>query len=131
MFDTVFPGRRLAGDPELSERQRAVFAALLRLHGDAARPAGAERIAREGGVRLSSGTVRSVLADLEDLGLLERRPGSVARVPTTNGYEYFVRAMLEPAALPAELEDAIDAQFADSSTTSNACSRTRRGCSAR
>ncbi len=114
MFDTVFPGRRLAGDPELSERQRLVFAALLRLHGDAARPAGAERIAHESGLRLSAGSVRNVLADLEHLGLLERRPGSSARVPTTRGYEFFVRAMLEPATLPAELEDAIDAQFAAS-----------------
>jgi heat-inducible transcriptional repressor len=114
MFDTVFPGRRLSGDPELNERQRVVFAALVHLHGGAGRPVGADRIARDGGLRLSGGSVRAALADLEDLGLLERRVGSTARVPTTHGYDYFVRTLLEPAVLPAELEDAIDAQFAAS-----------------
>ncbi|MCC6653230.1 MAG: hypothetical protein IT348_18900 [Candidatus Eisenbacteria bacterium] len=114
MFEPAFPGRRLSGDPQLSERQRAVFGALLHLHGLAARPVGAERIARDGDLRLSSGSVRSALADLEGMGLVERRAGSTARVPSARGYEFFVRALLEPATLPAELEDAIDAQFASS-----------------
>jgi len=52
-----------------------------------------------------------VLAELEDIGLLERAAGSGGRVPSPRGYAYYVRALLEPAVLPNEVLDAIDAQF--------------------
>ena len=114
MTDPTIPGRVTLGDPDLSERQRAIFRSLVSLHGHDGRPVGSERIAGRGGVRLSGAAVRGVLAELEDIGLIERTRGSVARVPSSRGYDYFVRALLEPAVLPREVVDAIDAQFAAS-----------------
>ncbi len=114
MSDPTLPGRLTPGDPDLSERQRAVFRALVTLHGHDGRPVGSERIATRGRMRLSGAAVRGVLAELEDLGLIEHTRGSAARVPSSRGYEYFVRALLEPAVLPAEVVDAIDTQFARS-----------------
>ncbi len=114
MSNPAFPGRLQPGDPELSERQRDVFAALLTLHGRAARAVGSGRLAQESSLRMSSASVRAVLGELEDLGLLERGRGSSARVPSSTGYEYFVRALLEPAVLPPHVIAAIDAQLTQS-----------------
>jgi hypothetical protein len=46
--------------------------------------------------------------------LLERPRAGGGRVPSTYGWEYFVRVMLEPAALPAEVEDAVAERLAQS-----------------
>ena len=116
MSSPAFPGRLRAGDPELSERQRDVFAALVSLHGRAARAVGSERLAQESALRMGSATVRAVLGELEDLGLLERGRGSSARVPSSHGYEFFVRALLEPAVLPPHVLAAIDAQLSQSTS---------------
>ena len=114
MSQPAFPGRLQPGDPELSDRQREVFTALVHLHGRAARGVGSERLAAASGLRLSSASVRAVLAELEDLGLIERTRASAARVPTAGGYELFVRALLEPAVLPGHVTDTIDAQLSRS-----------------
>ena len=114
MTDPTLPGRSTPGDPVLSDRQRAVFRTLVDLHGRDARPVGSDRLASEGPLRLSGASVRAVLTELEELGLLARVRGGLARVPSSRGYAYFVRALLEPAPLPREVMEAIDAQFASS-----------------
>lgn len=114
MSQPAFPGRLNPGDPDLNGRQRAVFLRLIALHSAAADAVGSERIARGEGVRMSGASVRTALADLEEFGFLERGRHSAARVPTSRGYEFYVRTLLEPAVLPSELEDAIDAAMAES-----------------
>ncbi len=109
MSQPAFPGRLNAGDPDLSERQSAVFAALVLLHGRSAREVSSERLALDSGLRLSSASIRIALGELESLGLLERSHSSSGRVPSARGYEFFVRALLEPAVLPARVADEIDA----------------------
>jgi heat-inducible transcriptional repressor len=113
MTDPTLPGSVRPGDPVLSERQRDVFRALVRLHGRDARPVGSDRIASEAPLRLSGASVRAVLGELEDLGLLARPAGGGARVPSAGGFAYYVRAVLEPAALPREVHEAIDDHFRD------------------
>jgi heat-inducible transcriptional repressor len=109
MSQPTFPGRLKAGDPELTERQRAVFAALVTLHGRTARAVSSERVASDSGMRLSSASIRTALAELESMGLLERSHSSSGRVPSARGYEFFVRTLLEPAVLPPRLAAEIDA----------------------
>ena len=82
MSDPTIPGRVTPGDPDLSERQRAIFRTLVSLHGHDGRPVGSERIAARSRVGLSGAAVRGVLAELEDLGLIQRTRGSAARVPS-------------------------------------------------
>lgn len=114
MSRPAVPGRLSAGDPELTGRQRAVFASLVEVHGREARPVGSERIAHDAGVRLSGASVRAALAELEGMGLLERAHSSSGRVPSARGWEFFVRALLEPAVLPAGLEHEIDERLSQS-----------------
>lgn len=114
MFNAAFPGRLSPGDPDLDDRQRAVFTALVELHGRAAGPVGSERIARWGRFAISPAAIRTTLAELEDLGLVERSRAGAARVPSPRGYEFFVRALLAPARLPDPLLALIDRQLGES-----------------
>ena len=120
MSTPAIPGRLTPSDPQLSERQRHVFARLVALHRRDARPVSSERLGRAPELRRSGAALRGTLAELEEMHLLERPrtrfhgyPGG-GRVPSTTGWEYFVRVMLEPAALPAEIEDAVAERLSQS-----------------
>ena len=101
MSTPAIPGRLTASEPDLTERQRAVFARLVALHRREARPVSSDRLGRSAELHRSGSSLRSTLADLEELGLLERPHAGAGRVPSPAGWEYFVRVVLEPAALPA------------------------------
>jgi len=107
MTSLAFPGGRSTEDPDLDDRLRDVFVALVTLHGETARPVGSEAIARDAGIPLSPASLRHDLSELEGLGLLERSHASSGRVPTARGYEFFIRALLTPAALPDPLLERI------------------------
>lgn len=111
MFNATFPGRLSPGDPDLDERQRAVFTALVELHGRAAGPVGSDRIARWGRLGISPAGVRSTLSELEELGLVERARAGAARTPSPRGYELYVRTLLAPSRLPDALLALIDRQL--------------------
>jgi heat-inducible transcriptional repressor len=114
MFNAAFPGRLNPGDPDLDDRQRAVFVALVELHGRAAGPVGSDRIARWGRLGCSPAGVRSTLTELEDVGLVERGRAGAARVPSPRGYEFYVRTLLAPSRLPEAVLSLIDRQLQDS-----------------
>ncbi len=114
MSTPTLPGSVSASDPDLTERQRRVFARLVSLYRHDARPVSSERLGRAADVRQSGTRLRGMLAELERLGLLERAHAAAGRVPSAAGWEYFVRVVLEPAALPAEVEDAIAERLAQS-----------------
>src|SRR5437867_9878116 len=100
MSQPAFPGHLSREDPDLSERQRQVFEALVALHGRSARPVGSETLAQQPAFSISPASIRTALAELEEMGLLGRFHSSGGRVPSAKGYEFFVRALLSPAVLP-------------------------------
>ncbi len=114
MSTPAIPGRLRSSDPDLTERQRRVFARLVALYRHDARPVSSERLGRAADVRQSGTRLRGLLAELEGMGLLERAHAAAGRVPSAAGWEYFVRVVLEPAALPAEVEDAIGERLSQS-----------------
>lgn len=116
MSQPAFPGHLRHEDPAPSERQRAVFAALVALHERSVRPVGSDVLGVHAGLGLSSASIRSELAELEGLGLLERSHASAGRVPTARGYEYFVRHFVTPAVLAPEVLDQVDATLSRSVT---------------
>lgn len=103
-----FPGHSHREDPDLTDRQRRVLAALIARHGRSAGPVGSEALARAGGFGLSAASIRNELAELERLGLVEQPHRAAGRVPTGRGYEYFVRTMVTPAALPDGVVSEVD-----------------------
>ncbi len=108
-----FPGHLNREDPDLSDRQRNVLAALIDLHGRSARPVGSDALSREGGFGLSAASIRSALGDLEHLGLVEQPHPVAGRVPTGRGYELYVRTMVTPAPLPDGFSREVDRVLRD------------------
>jgi heat-inducible transcriptional repressor len=65
-------------------------------------PVGSRTLSRASGLELSPATIRNVMADLEELGLIASPHTSAGRVPTARGYRLFVDTML--TARPLDLD---------------------------
>ena len=91
--------------PELSARARDVFRQVVESYLDSGAPVGSRTISRLGGVNLSPASIRNVMQDLEEMGLLAAPHTSAGRVPTESGLRLFVDAMMQ-ATEPSEEERA-------------------------
>ena len=86
-----------SGAPErtkLSERQRLILEALVQAFIEQGEPVSSLWLAERGGFGLSSATVRSAMAQLEELGYIHQPHTSAGRVPTDRGYRFFVNHLL-------------------------------------
>ena len=81
----------------LSERAQHLFRVLVQRYIGSGQPVGSRTLSRDSGLDLSPATVRNVMADLEDLGLLCSPHVSAGRVPTVQGYRFFVDSLLQVA----------------------------------
>ena len=79
----------------LSERAQHLFRVLVQRYIGSGHPVGSRTLSRDSGLDLSPATVRNVMADLEDLGLLCSPHVSAGRVPTVQGYRFFVDSLLK------------------------------------
>lgn len=98
---------------ELSDRSRRLLVALVRRHIDSGEPVSSQVLAKESGLGVSSATIRSVVAQLEDLGYVKQPHTSAGRVPTDRGYRAFVDLLIEgrrPARAPVSVEHHIRQQ---------------------
>ena len=86
--------RQTADSSSLSERSLFLFKALVEHFIQDGQPVGSRTLARDLGLDLSPATIRNVMADLEDLGLLHSPHTSAGRVPTARGYRLFVDSLL-------------------------------------
>ncbi|MBE1236132.1 heat-inducible transcriptional repressor HrcA [Phaeovibrio sulfidiphilus] len=80
---------------ELDERSRQIFGQIVDLYVETGEPVGSRTLSRRLPVSLSSASVRNVMADLEDLGLLYAPHTSAGRLPTEAGLRLFVSGLLE------------------------------------
>src|SRR5688572_9485813 len=93
---------------ELSERARAIFRLVVEGCLDSGQPVGSKTLAVEGGINLSPASIRSVLSELEGLGLLAAPHTSAGRMPTDIGLRLFVDGMMQVAEPSAEERAAIE-----------------------
>ncbi len=87
--------------PELSDRARDVFRAVVEGYLDTGQPVGSRTISKFSALNLSPASIRNVMQDLEELGLLAAPHTSAGRMPTEPGLRLFVDGMmqaLEPSA---------------------------------
>lgn len=87
----------------LSERAQHLLRILVENYISHGEPVGSRTLARIGGLELSPATIRNVMADLEDLGLVHSPHTSAGRVPTAQGYRLFVDQLLHCRPLKNEL----------------------------
>jgi heat-inducible transcriptional repressor len=78
---------------ELGEREKEVLRAVVREYIQTGGPVGSAQLTRDFDV--SAATLRNVLSDLEELGLLEKPHTSAGRVPTDRGYRFFVDSLMK------------------------------------
>ena len=79
---------------QLSDRTLSLFKALVEHFILDGHPVGSRTLARDSKLDLSPATIRNVMADLEDLGLIHSPHTSAGRVPTVKGYRLFVDSLL-------------------------------------
>lgn len=84
---------------QLSERSLQLFKLLVERFIQDGQPVGSRTLARDTDLTLSPATIRNVMADLEELGLLHSPHTSAGRVPTARGYRLFVDTLLRVNAL--------------------------------
>jgi heat-inducible transcriptional repressor len=86
----------------LDDRAKTLLKALVERYIADGTPVGSRTLSRASGLDLSPATIRNVMADLEELGLIASPHTSAGRVPTARGYRLFVDTML--TARPIDLE---------------------------
>ena len=96
---------------ELSERQKNLLLIIIRDYIDSAQPVGSKRIVEHYHLDLSSATIRNEMSVLTDLGYLRQPHTSAGRVPTEEGYRFFVSQMVNQAELPKSVQHNISRQF--------------------
>ena len=79
---------------DLNERSLFLFKSLVEHFIQDGQPVGSRTLARDTDLALSPATIRNVMADLEDMGLLQSPHTSAGRVPTVQGYRLFVDSLL-------------------------------------
>jgi len=101
------------GETILDDRARTLLKALVERYIADGQPVGSRTLSRASGLELSPATIRNVMADLEELGLIASPHTSAGRVPTARGYRLFVDTMLtaQPSDIAREDELPIEAQL--------------------
>jgi heat-inducible transcriptional repressor len=95
----------------LTPRQERVLARVVEAYVATGSPVGSKTLVERAAIDVSPSTVRNELAVLEELGLLTHPHTSAGRVPTEQGYRFYVDRLLErlaprPAELPLDLSEA-------------------------
>ncbi len=80
---------------ELNERSQNILEAIVEDYISSAEPVGSRAITRRHGFNLSPATVRNVMADLEEMGFLCSPHTSAGRIPTAQGFQYYIDTLLQ------------------------------------
>ena len=88
----------------MTERQQAILVAIIEQYAEIAAPVGSVTLAKLFGV--SSATIRSEMAKLEEMGFIEAPHTSAGRIPTDKGYRFYVNGITD--AQMTELPSGID-----------------------
>jgi len=93
-------------DSHLDPRARRLLRTLIAQHIQDGEPVGSRTLAKRSGLDVSPATIRNIMADLEESGLVAAPHTSAGRIPTAHGYRMFVDSLLQMQPLPEpELAD--------------------------
>ncbi len=105
-------GMELRTIGELDTRSQDILRLIVDAYVETGAPIGSRSLSRKLGLDLSPATIRNVMADLEDLGLLMAPHTSAGRLPTDRGLRLFVDGLLERGNLSTEERSGIESQIA-------------------
>ncbi len=81
--------------PDLDARARQLLRSLIEQYLSGGEPVGSRTLSRSAGLEVSPATIRNIMSDLEDAGLLASPHTSAGRIPTPQGLRLFVDSLLE------------------------------------
>ena len=90
------------GDIMLTNRQLQILQVIVDDFVMSAQPVGSRQISKKEGITFSPATIRNEMADLEELGYLEKTHTSSGRVPSEKGYRFYVDHLLKPHLIKSE-----------------------------
>ncbi len=96
---------------ELTSRARDVFRVVVEAYLDSGTPVGSRTISKLSGLNLSPASIRNVMQDLEEAGLLAHPHVSAGRMPTESGLRLFVDGMMQASDPTAEERAVIEARL--------------------
>lgn len=96
---------------ELNDRTRTIFRMVVESYLDSGTPVGSRTISKFAGLNLSPASIRNVMQDLEEAGLLAAPHTSAGRMPTESGLRLFVDGMMQAAEPSVEERRAIESQI--------------------
>ena len=99
---------------QLTDRSKSIFQQIVQTYLESGDPVGSRTISRADGISVSAATIRNVMSDLEEAGLITSPHTSAGRVPTDLGLRLFVDGMMEVGNLTKEEREAIKGQCAAS-----------------
>ncbi|HVU39619.1 MAG TPA: heat-inducible transcriptional repressor HrcA, partial [Xanthobacteraceae bacterium] len=100
------------GLAQLNERSREIFRRIVESYLATGEPVGSRNLSRILPMTLSPASVRNVMSDLEQLGLVYAPHTSAGRLPTELGLRFFVDALMQIGDLTEQDRNAIEAQVA-------------------
>ncbi|MBL7162018.1 MAG: heat-inducible transcription repressor HrcA [Anaerolineales bacterium] len=96
---------------DLTERQKLILALVVREFVEQVNPVGSKSLVQDYSLNFSPATVRNEMAFLTEAGYLQQPYISAGRIPTEEGYRYFVSQLMGRASLPSETRHTIQHQF--------------------
>ncbi len=103
----------------LNERSLSLLKTLVERYVQDGQPVGSRALSKNSELNLSPATIRNVMADLEDMGLIRSPHTSAGRVPTASGYRLFVDSLLTVKPIDQTLLSKLDATLKESGETEN------------
>lgn len=79
---------------DLNDRRKMILKAVIDAHIRGGEPVGSKYLTQSANIPLSSATIRNEMAELEDMGYLVQPHASAGRVPSEDGYRYYVRSLM-------------------------------------
>ena len=96
---------------ELNDRTRTIFRVVVESYLESGAPVGSRTLSKVSGLNLSPASIRNVMQDLEEAGLLAAPHTSAGRMPTESGLRLFVDGMMQAAEPTAEERRVIESQI--------------------
>lgn len=103
----------------LSDRESQLLKSLIETHINEGKAVGSRTLAKVSGLDVSAATIRNVMSDLEEMGLISSMHTSSGRVPTPAGYRVFVDSMLQTQPINDQLLQQVRTEL-DTATDSQA-----------
>jgi heat-inducible transcriptional repressor len=98
-------------DVLLEERNKQILTSVINEYVLTAEPVGSRKLAKKYNINLSSATIRNVMSDLEDMGLLHQPHTSAGRIPTEKALRFYVNSILKVKDLKLREKDRIRKRY--------------------